>query len=286
MHVLVNGVRLFFDVEGAKFVPEGPVMREKPVLLMLHGGPGFDHSIYRPAYSALADIAQIVYLDHRGNGRSDRGPRESWTLAQWGDDVHDFCAALGIVRPIVLGGSFGGMVALAYATRHPEHPAKLILVSTEAEGSEHYAERVAMFERLGGAEVGDLARRRLLEGQVDPTVLEAWIRLAFPVYTRTPRDPVTVKRAILHPEVNLWFTRPGGEGRTYNFFPALKRVQCPTLVMGGEEDPMSPIICQEEIAAALPPHLTRFERFPGCGHGVVADAPERAMAVIREFIET
>ena len=40
MHVSVNGVRLFFDVEGAKFVPDGPVMREKPVLLMLHGGPG------------------------------------------------------------------------------------------------------------------------------------------------------------------------------------------------------------------------------------------------------
>ena len=87
MHVLVNGVRLFFDVEGAKLVPDGPVMREKPTLLMLHGGPGSDHSIYRPAYSALADIAQIVYLDHRGNGRSEDGPRDSWNLAQWGDDV-------------------------------------------------------------------------------------------------------------------------------------------------------------------------------------------------------
>ena len=74
MHVSVNGVRLFFDVEGAKLVPDGPVMREKPVLLMLHGGPGFDHSIYKPAYSALADAAQIVYLDHRGNGRSEDGP--------------------------------------------------------------------------------------------------------------------------------------------------------------------------------------------------------------------
>jgi hypothetical protein len=39
MHVLVNGVRLFFDVEGAKLVPDGPAMREKPTLLLLHGGP-------------------------------------------------------------------------------------------------------------------------------------------------------------------------------------------------------------------------------------------------------
>ena len=61
MRVLVNGVRLFFDVEGAKLVPDGPAMREKPTLLLLHGGPGFDHSIYKPAYSALADVAQIIY---------------------------------------------------------------------------------------------------------------------------------------------------------------------------------------------------------------------------------
>src|SRR3954463_6459011 len=90
MHVLVNGLRLFFDVEGAKLVPDGPTMREKPTLLLLHGGPGFDHSIYRPAYSALADIAQVIYLDHRANGRSEDGPRESWTLAQWGDDIRTF----------------------------------------------------------------------------------------------------------------------------------------------------------------------------------------------------
>jgi pimeloyl-ACP methyl ester carboxylesterase len=107
----------------------------KPTLLLLHGGPGSDHSIYKPAYSGLADIAQIIYLDHRGNGRSEDSPRESWNLAQWGDDVRAFCDALGIVNPIVLGASFGGMVALAYATRHPAHPSKLILISTEAASS-------------------------------------------------------------------------------------------------------------------------------------------------------
>ena len=188
MHVSVNGVRLFFDVEGAKFVPDGPVMREKPTLLMLHGGPGADHSIYRPAYSALADIAQIVYLDHRGNGRSEDGPRERWNLAQWGDDVRAFCDALGIVDPIVLGASFGGMVALAYATRHPAHPSKLILISTAAAGAEHLDRRVELFERFGGPEVGALARRRFLEveGHTGQASLDAWRRLAMPHYFRSP----------------------------------------------------------------------------------------------------
>ncbi|MEA2944615.1 MAG: hypothetical protein QOD09_5144 [Bradyrhizobium sp.] len=68
---------------------------------MLHGGPDADHSIYKPDSSALAEFAQIIYLDHRGNGRSDAGPKEAWTLAQWGDDVRAFCDILGIHNPIV-----------------------------------------------------------------------------------------------------------------------------------------------------------------------------------------
>jgi proline iminopeptidase len=47
---------------------------------------------------------------------------------------------------------------------------------------------------------------------------------------------------------------------------------------------MLPIECQADIAAALPPELVRFERFAGCGHSVVQDAPERAIAMIRDFI--
>jgi pimeloyl-ACP methyl ester carboxylesterase len=284
MRVVVNGIRLFFDVEGAGLEPGAGSMREKPTLILLHGGPGMDHTGYKPRFSQLADICQVVYLDHRGNGRSDPAAPETWTLAQWGDDVYAFCEALGISRPIVYGASFGGAVAMSYAIRHPGHASKLILVSAEAAGGAYFSERIAMFERLGGPEVGALARRRYLQGQVDPAMLQEWIRLAFPVYTRTPRDAEAVTRARLRPEVNLWFTRPDGEGRAYDLRPALARVRCPTLVMGGEEDPMTPIVCQEEIAAALPPHLVRFERFAGCGHGVVHDAPERAMAVIREFI--
>ena len=284
MRVLVNGVRLFFDVEGASLVPEGATMREKPTLVLLHGGPGLDHSIYKPSFSALADVAQVIFLDHRGNGRSDRGPQESWTLAQWGDDVRGFYEALGIARPIVFGASFGGMVAMAYATRHPDHPAKLILVSTEAAGDTYFERRVALFERFGGPEIGALARRRFLDGHTDAATLDTWLRLAFPLYTRTPRDPQVVQRAVRHPEVTHWFTRPGGEGHTFNLFPALSRVRCPSLVLGGEEDPMTPIECQAAIAAALPPNLVRFERFPDCGHTVLPDAPESAMTVIRDFI--
>jgi pimeloyl-ACP methyl ester carboxylesterase len=132
MLIDVNGARLFVDIEGAGLVPDGPAMRRKPTLVLLHGGPGYDHSMFKPAFSQLADVAQVVYLDHRGHGRSSRGKPAEWNLAQWGDDVRGVCDVLGVEKPVVLGFSFGGYVAQAYATRHPRHPGKLVLASTAA----------------------------------------------------------------------------------------------------------------------------------------------------------
>jgi pimeloyl-ACP methyl ester carboxylesterase len=284
MRVFVNGVHLYFDVEGAGLVPDGPAMREKPTLVLLHGGPGFDHSIFKPFFSQLADIAQVIYFDHRGHGRSDDGPKEAWNLAQWGDDVRGLCEALEISHPIVLGSSFGGAVAMSYATRHPDHPAKLILISAEGAPSTHPDRQVALFERFGGPEVGALARRRFLQGQHDDATLDAWLRLAYPLYTRMPRHPDIGRRAISRLEVLRWFRGPNGEGHRFNLLPALSRVKCPTLVMGGEDDPMVPIECQADIAAALPARLVRLERFANCGHAVINDAPERGLTVLREFV--
>jgi pimeloyl-ACP methyl ester carboxylesterase len=114
------------------------------------------------------------------------------------------------------------------------------------------------------------------------TLGEGW---ALPLCTRIPRDPNMAHRAVSRSEVLHWFTKPGGESHTFNMFPDLVRIQCPTLVMGGDDDPIHPIESQADIAAALPPQLVQFERFPNCGHGVIPDAPERAVAVIRGFIQ-
>ena len=68
MRVSVGDCRLFIDVEGLGLVPEGPTMRARPTMLVLHGGPGFDHSSFKPDFGALADVAQLVYVDHRRPG--------------------------------------------------------------------------------------------------------------------------------------------------------------------------------------------------------------------------
>lgn len=280
MHVGVNGTRLFFDVEGAKWIPDGKQMRERPTLVLLHGGPGFDHTSYKPEFSRLADVAQVVYLDHRGQGRSDKGRPEDWTLDQWADDVRGFCDALGIEKPIVLGNSFGGMVAMRYAARHPEHPGKLIFSSTSAR--QNVDRIVSRFEERGGAEVAALARA-FWEKPCAET-LGPYAKSAFPVYTRSGNlgDPDSSARTIWAMDVLFHFA--AGENASMNLLPGLARIQCPTLLLAGDLDPVCPIEDALEIAEATPDEHLCFERFADCGHGVFRDDPERGFGVIREFV--
>lgn len=278
MRVRVGDVQLFFDVEGAKLVADGPAMRERPTLLLLHGGPGFDHSSYKPLFSRLAADAQVVYLDHRGQGRSDKSEPGRWSLDQWADDVRGFCDALGIEKPVVLGNSFGGMVAMAYAIRHPEHPSKVVFSSTSAR--QNLPRMLARFEAVGGPEARSAAER--FWSSPGPETLPDYVAKAFGAYSRAPRDPDANARTVWALDVMFHFS--AGEDRSFDLLPGLSRVRCPALVVGGELDPVCPIEDQEEIAAALAPGLVRFERFAGCGHGVYRDDPDGFFAVLREFL--
>ncbi len=212
------------------------------------------------------------------NGRSDRTPPERWTLANWADDVHAFCEALEIEKPIVMGTSFGGFVAMAYGTRYPEHPGKLVLCTTTAKW--RLSRVLDAFERLGGNEAR-VAARNFWENPCQETFPD-YIRTCFPLYNRNRRGTESMTRSVMNTEVLIDF--PRREQNKFDFLPDLRRIKCPTLVMGGEDDPITPIQDSEEIAAALPPELMRFERFPATGHGIVRDAPERFIQLLKEFV--
>jgi pimeloyl-ACP methyl ester carboxylesterase len=276
---IAPGIRLFVDIEGPSLVPDGPRMRDRPTLLLLHGGPGYDHSGFKPAFSRLADIAQIVCYDHRGHGRSDRRPAAEWTLDTFADDVVRLCDALGIEQPIVLGQSFGGFVAQRYIARHPAHPRKVVLSST----SPHMglARKLAMFEQLGGPEARAVAERFWIEPSA--ATWADYNRVCKPHYnTVQPLNDDATRRIVFNEEI--LFTSAGGEQQTMNLLPGLAQAQCPVLVMAGERDPVCPLADAVDIANALPAHWSRLATFAKSGHGAWRDEPEAAFAVLREFI--
>jgi pimeloyl-ACP methyl ester carboxylesterase len=276
MNVEVNGTRLWFDVDGPALTPDGPCMRERPSVILVHGGPGgYDHSYFKPHFARLAGCAQVVYLDLRDHGRSARHAPENWSFEVCADDLRAFCDVVGIARPVVLGHSMGGFVAMLYGARHPGHAGALILQATMARFD--LESLVEGFRRVAGDEVAALARR---DYSGDPITDEEWARV-FAAFG--PRIPSTeqLARRVRNPEL-------GTHGmellRRLDVVDQLAGIRCPTLVCGGQVDPVTPVTAAREIVNALPPGLGRLEVIGGAGHFPWLDHPDRYWPLVTTFV--
>ena len=267
MRIDVGDLRLFFDVDGAKLVPDGPWLRERPTVLLLHPGPGFDHGLFKVQLGPwLAERAQVVYLDLRGGGRSDTGPADDLRIDRWAEDVEAVCETLQIERPIVLGLGFGAVVALRYASLHPRHPRALVLAAPVARIVPERS--IAVYDRLGGAEVRAVAERYYRD--MDEQAFGDFLRVCFPLLSSYDLTADVIVRADWSPDVLIgWMT---GEARSFDLRETIGSIEAPALVLGGEDDAWAPLESVREVADLLPAG-TRFRSFAGARHSVFRDAP-------------
>ncbi len=278
MKIKINDVHLYFDVDGMSEVPDGPTMKSLPTLIVLHGGPGFDHSSLKPFFCRFRERAQVVYLDHRGNGRSDRSDKSHWNLETWASDLKEFCDTLSIQKPYVLGHSFGGLVAMKYATTYPDHPGKLILACTSPKIR---LDRIREgFFAQGGAEIAELALD--FWTNPNPDTLKSYVENCYPLYNPITRDPNIGKRMIRNEELSMDFVR--GERHALDLTNSLSTIVCPTLIIGGRHDPLFPPIDTEEFAACIDPKLRSLHIFEQSGHHVFECEPEATERVIANFL--
>ena len=278
MRVQVGDVRLFIDVHGTKLVADGPWMRERPTVVLLHPGPGFDHGLFKIGIGPwLAAGAQAVYFDMRGAGRSDHGRPDDLRLDQWADDVRELCDVLRIEKPIVFGLGFGSMVALDYAARHPQHPGALVLGAPVARIVPERS--IPVYERLGGPEAAEVARRYY--DDPDGQAFADFIRVCFPLLSRYPFTSDVIVRANWRPEVLINWMR--GEAKEVDLRERLGAIAAPALVIGGEDDAWAPLDSALEVAELLADNA-RVRTFPGARHSVFADAPE-AYEELRVFLD-
>ena len=147
MRARIRDTEIYFDVDGAGLAADGPRMRERPVVFAIHGGPGSDHSDLKASFSRLTDRVQVVYFDHRGQGRSGRGDPARYTLDENVEDMEALRRHLGLGPIVSVGTSYGGMVAMAHAARYPEHVSHLILVVTAAHAGFNERARAIVAER-------------------------------------------------------------------------------------------------------------------------------------------
>lgn len=282
MYASVNGIKLYFDIEGMGLVPSGLTMQEKPACFVLHGGPGLDHSYFKPWLTPLAADLQLVYVDHRGTGRSERAPLESCTIEQMADDLEELRKLLGLESVIVLGNSFGGMLALTYAIRHPDHLSKLILVTTSA--SHHFWDAAARELEARGTPEQRATAPSLFDGQVTTEEdFSRWWQVMMPLYFyhRDPqRDENLIARGIYNPLVAAYIFE--------HFIPRfdvrneLHSIHAPSLVCSGRHDWVTPVIESEYLAEHIP--NARLAMFEKSGHMPFIEESDYFADVVRDFV--
>jgi pimeloyl-ACP methyl ester carboxylesterase len=271
----VNGVELFFDADGAKVRLDGSETTNVPTVVIVHTGPGLDHVPYKEHIGgALLDVAQVVYVDLRGCGRSDRSTAAHWNLDTWSDDLRALCDHLGVDRPVILGHGWGCFTALTYAHRWPDHPAKLVLANPSARVV--VPRIVARFDEVGGAEAGEAAFN-YFENPSESTLTE-FLRVCFPLLV-----PTGLAEVMLTPLWNLelavhW---TGGEGRRVDLRPRLADVVTPAFVVAGADDAYSPAASVQEVVDGLP--NARYRRYEGGRHSLFRESPQ-AIADVKEYI--
>ncbi|MBP89604.1 MAG: prolyl aminopeptidase [Planctomycetaceae bacterium] len=283
MRAKVRNTEIYFDVDGLGLAPVGNCLVERPPLFLLHGGPGSDHSSFKTQCTAnLRDSAQLVYVDHRGSGRSSEANPETHTLDNNIDDLEALRQHLGLERISILGSSYGGMVAQGYAIRYPQRTANLILVATAP--SYHFLEDAKRILR----ERGTPDQIRVCEWLWDGTFesqeeLYEYYKVMGPMYA-TSFDPEAFEKGWCRGIRNFTQLNLGFRTflRTFDFVEDLKTIPCPTLVLGGAHD----WICAPNHSRVLAEQIPRahLKIFAESAHSIAQDEPEAFDAAVRGFL--
>lgn len=235
----INGADIYYETIG-----------EGPPILMMHGGLGLSHDYFRPYFDVLADTHTVVYYDHFGNGRSAR-PDDygEMTFERMVSDAAGLMTHLGHEQFTLIGHSYGGFIAQAFAAEHAERLSGLVLIDTVpvldyAPSIAGPDDLMAAFGKLFSQPMADNVDWRETWGQVVQLYLKD-----YPTEIGADLDARTVY------EHRAWNAAAALLG-LFNMLEALPNIDVPALVMAGRHDGITPPGPGAERIGSLLPDAT------------------------------
>lgn len=282
--------------------PSGKVYYEKegagPPVFIVAGGPGGGHASFHPWFSRLAKDHTVVYVDNIGRGRSDRlKDPAGYTVPRDADDLEAVRKSLGVDRISLIGHSYGGMPALAYALEYPQHTSRLVLSDTiyseksfqanidnaNANARNQYSETWAklMEMRRNGTKSSTEEYEDLYGGT---TMDVYWFDLSNEEKMFHSGDPADgfnpeVYAAMLGDDAE-W--KVGGTMKGYDPSKRMRKMTTPTLICVGRYDRISLPRVAAEMQALIPG--ARLETFERSGHRPWVEETDRYFAVVDGFL--
>jgi proline iminopeptidase len=277
VRVNVGDIELYVREEGAG----------RP-LVLLHGGPGLDGSVFFPEIAQLTgDGVRILAVDHRGNGRSDDGDPSLWTVPQMAADTEAVITQLGLERPIVMGHSFGSFVAQHHMAEYGTAAGYVLMGTVDSvEELALIGERLAAFEP---AHLREQVTRSWAEEEKVQTARDAerlWID-QLPFHAAEPEGALVramqenLGTIVFRPDVLRHFAS-GGEYGLVDNRERLRERRLPVLVLSGELDRTTPASSAHRLAQLLADADEVV--IPGAAHMLLQEQPEAALAALRAFL--
>ena len=257
-------------------------------LLVLHGGPGFDHHEFADYLDPLTERGiRLLLVDLRACGRSERPPQSTWTLERHAQDVVMLAEAMGLQRWAVLGHSYGAFVALQQAVDYPDMAAAVIVSSGVA--SMHYLDQVE--EHLEALEPAELRERIAASWARETEVstadeFEDLMRDQWPFHfaltgdSRIEEYRLRAKGMVYSPDVLRHFASAGYGGIEVE--DRLDEVTAPTLVLAGRHDRTCVPEASEAIARGVAD--SQLLVFEASGHMTFVEEPEVFIEAVSRFL--
>jgi len=272
-----------FDGPGGKIYYEVTGSGSGTPLLVINGGPGFDHTYLHiaSAWDTLGKNRRVIFYDQRGDGRSDPlKPGQSCLLADQIDDLEALRAHLGFDKIDLLGHSWGGYLSMAYAARHPGHISHLLIVDSAAP---RFADTLFLFDQI----FPEISERRagynFADEMGDKAASDASIHdyLTMLFYSQEKRDAFVpqMSAGAYHKDV---FEAVIHDLPRFDLNPELHKFKFPVIVITGRYDiNVAPLVAYR-IHKAIPG--SRFAVFEKSGHIPFYEEPEAFVRVAEEFL--
>lgn len=267
-------------------------------IIVLHGGPDFDHTYLLPELDRLSDSYHLIYYDQRGRGRSVQGVNpEDVTLASDIADIEKVRQYYHLDSVVLLGHSWGTVLALEYALQYPKRVSHMILMNPAPASTDDYKQlRNDWLEKRAA----DMERRKAIADsaaykEADPDAVVAYYRIHFKPalaraedyeklitrmqasFTRQGNAGIIKARAVESRLMSETWASPG-----YDLLPKLKTVSIPALVIYGDHD-FIPAGTSEHITQAIP--NARMVTLKDCGHFTYLECPVDVREQIDAFFK-
>jgi pimeloyl-ACP methyl ester carboxylesterase len=266
---------VLLDRDGVRLahVEAGPDVPTDPPLLFIHGWIG-DHRALLPQITYFARTRRVVAIHLRGHGDSD-SPRQDYTMAGFADDIAWQCHKLGLRKPLVVGHSLGGAIALELAGRHFDLPSGIVMIDTIVFPPASFMEPAQkMAEVFSGPDFLAAARAQAVELYLDYVDLDDPARrerLLAPIYDAHLKTPQ-------HVAVSTFVNLANG----YDATPAAKACRVPIAYLSAAVPMIEQGRDLERFQAACPQLIVA--KTLGAGHFSPLEVPEQINAMIARFL--